>query len=107
MCKTMAETGRRASAYSRGGVDLVEAAVLSPSVGSTFPGVVVEGPRGRGAELPPDQRRGEVMVSDPAVLAAIRPGPDGALPVGEPVTARLVEASVAERSVLFELTGRR
>lgn len=105
--ETMAETGRRASAYSRGGVDLVEAAVLSPSVGSTFPGVVVEGPRGRGAELPPDQRRGEVMVSDPAVLAAIRPGPDGALPVGEPVTARLVEASVAERSVLFELTGRR
>lgn len=103
--ETMADTGRRASAYTRGGVDLVEAAVLEPAVGSTYPGVVVEGPRGRGASLPPDQQRGEVMVSDPAVLAAVRPGPGGALPVGEPVLARLVEASVANRSVLFELAG--
>ena len=102
---TMADTGRRANAYARGGVDLVEAAVLAPAVGTTYPGVVVEGPRGRGAALPPDQRRGELMVRDPAILAAVRPGPDGTLPLGEPVVARLVTASVADRSVLFELTG--
>ncbi|HEY0117282.1 MAG TPA: RNB domain-containing ribonuclease [Cellulomonas sp.] len=102
---TMADTGRRAHAYARGGVDLVEAAVLEGAVGSSYPGVVLEGPRGHGASLPADQRRGELMVRDPAILAAVRPGPDGALPVGEPVVARLVQASVAERAVLFELTG--
>jgi exoribonuclease R len=103
--ETMADAGRRASAYARGGLDLVEAAVLEPSVGSSYPAVVVEGPRGHGAQLPPEQRRGELMVRDPAILAKVRPGPDGALPVGEAVEARLVEASVADRSVLFELTG--
>ena len=103
---TMAETVQRSNAYARGGVNLVEAAVLGPSVGSTYPGVVVEGPHGRGADLPPAQRRGEVMVRDPAILAAVRPGPDGELPLGEPVLVRLVEASVPDRSVLFELAGR-
>ncbi len=103
---TMAQTGQRANAYTRGGLDLVEAAVLGPSVGSTYPGVVVEGPHGRGAELPPAQRRGEVMVRDPAILAAVRPGADGVLPLGEPVLVRLVEASLTNRSVLFELAGR-
>jgi exoribonuclease R len=103
--ETMAETARRANSYARGGVDLVEAAVLEGRVGSTFPGVVIEGLRGR-ADVPVNQRRGEVMVSDPAVRAAMRPGPDGAMPLGKPVLARLVEASVAQRSVLFELAGR-
>ena len=104
---TMAQAGQRANAYARGGVDLVEAAVLEHSVGRTYPGVVVEGPHGHGTSpLPPEQRRGQVMVSDPALLAAVRPGPDGELPLGEPVLVRLVEASVADRSVLFELAGR-
>jgi exoribonuclease R len=102
---TMADADRRANAYARGGLDLVEAAVLEDCVGSSYPAVVVEGPRNHGAELPPDQRRGELMVRDPAILAKVRPGPDGTLPLGESVVARLVEASVADRSVLFELTG--
>ena len=46
------------------------------------------------------------MVRDPAILAAVRPGPDGTLPLGEPVLARLVQASIADRTVLFELTAR-
>ncbi len=100
---TMADADRRANTYSRGGLDLVEAALLEDCVGSSYPAVVVEGPRNHGAELPPDQRRGELMVRDPAILAKVRPGPDGALPLGEAVVARLVEASVADRSVLFEL----
>ena len=102
---TMADASRRAHAYERGGLDLVEAAVLEDRVGSSYRGVVVEGPRGHAAELPPDQRRGELMVREPAILAKVRPGPDGALPLGRDVLARLVEASVVDRSVLFELTG--
>jgi len=35
----------------------------------------------------------------------VRPGPDGALPVGRSVVTRLVEASVDDRRVLFELVG--
>ena len=101
----MADADRRANAYARGGLDLVEAALLEDCVGSSYAAVVVEGPRNHGAELPPDQRRGELMVRDPAILAKVRPGPDGALPLGEVVTARLIEASVARRAVLFELTG--
>lgn len=97
----MAETGRRANAYARGGIDLVEAVVLEARVGTSFPGVVVEGPRRR--SVPPEQWRGEVVVRDPAVRAAVRPGPDGELPVGEPVLARLVAASVDDRAVLFEV----
>lgn len=102
--EAMAQGARRAGSYTRGGVDIVEAAVLGPRLGETFPAVVVEGPRRPG--VPPAEARGEVMVRDPAVQAAVRPGPDGALPVGEPVLARLVEASIADRRVLFELAGR-
>jgi exoribonuclease R len=103
LAETMADTDRRANAYARGGVDLVEAAVLEGAVGSSYDAVVIEGPRGHQAELPPDQRRGELMVREPAIVAKTRPGPDGAFPVGEAVQARLVEASIPHRSVLFEL----
>ncbi len=102
---TMANADRRANAYARGGLDLVEAAVLEDRVGSSYPAVVVEGPRGHAAELPPAERRGELMVRDPAILAKVRPGPDGDLPIGRTVLARLVEASVVNRSVLFEIAG--
>jgi len=102
---TMADAGRRAHAYTRGGVDLVEAVVLAPYLGATFPGVIVEGPRRRRQAVPPADRRGEVVVRSPAVRAAVRPGPDGALPVGRSVVTRLVEASVDDRRVLFELVG--
>ncbi len=101
--EAMAQAGRRASAYTRGGIDLVEAAVLQPRVGDTFPGVVVEGSRSRRRNLPPEDRRGEVVVRDPAVRAKVKPGPDGALHLGKPMLARLVEASVDSRSVLFEV----
>jgi len=101
--ETMADTSRRANEYTRGGLDLVEAVVLEDAVGSSYDAVVIEGPRGRAADLPPDERRGELMVRDPAIVAKVRPGPDGELPVGEAVTARLVEASIQNRSVLFEL----
>lgn len=98
---TMATTSQRANGYTRGGVDLVEAAVLEPQVGREFDAVVVEG--ARRPRVPPEEQRGEIVVQDPAVRAAARPGPDGALPVGKPVRARLVTASVEARSVLFEL----
>jgi exoribonuclease R len=102
---TMAETGRRASAYARGGVDVVEAAVLEPRVGESFDGVVVEGARSRRRSVPAADVRGELVVAEPAVRAPVRPSPDGVLPVGRPVVSRLVSASVEERRVLFELVG--
>ncbi len=100
--ETMATTSRRANGYTRGGIDLVEAALLEAHVGQEFDAVVIAGPRRRA--VPPAEQRGEIVVQRPAVRAAARPGPDGALPLGKAVRARLVTASVAARSVLFELT---
>ena len=57
----LAASARRAAAYERGIVDLVEALVLSQRVGETFIGCVVDA----------DQRGGVVMLADPAVEARV------------------------------------
>jgi exoribonuclease R len=83
---TMAEAGRRTSAYERACVDLVEAVVLADRIGETFPAVVVDVDE-RDADA--GSQRGTVVVADPAVRARVT-GND--LPLGEPVTVRLTVA---------------
>lgn len=91
--ESMRESGRRASGYERGVVDLVEAGVLAPRVGETFTAVVVD----------VDERkpsRGRVTLAAPAVEADV--SSSGTVPLGEEITVKLVEADPLKRRVTFE-----
>jgi exoribonuclease R len=92
--KTMQESGHRAHQYEKAVFNLVEAAVLRPHVGEEFDGVVVQ-------VDDVDPRRGDVVVQEPAVEAAVS-GP-GALPLGTDVRVKLSEADVDTRTVRFTL----
>lgn len=85
---------RRASAYERGCVDLVEAALLSDRVGEEFDAVVVD--------VRDDGATGVVQLRDPAVRGRVA---GAALPLGTDVRVRLDAVSVAERTVRFVLDG--
>jgi exoribonuclease R len=87
--KEMAEADRRAHELERQCVALMEAAVLHGREGEEFAAVVVEA----------SDAGGTVQLADPAVRAPC----DGALPVGEHVRVRLLEADVESRSVRFAL----
>ena len=79
---------RRAAALERAVVDLAEAVVLAPCVGEEFDAVVVD----TGAAS------GTVQLRDPAVRGRC----DGAaLPLGERLRVRLVEADPVRRAVRF------
>ncbi|WP_310527218.1 RNB domain-containing ribonuclease [Nocardioides sp.] len=91
---TMRESGRRANQYENAVLNLVEAAVLAPRLGESFPGVIVEADER-------DDRRGEVTISDPAIEAVV--SGSGPLPVGQDVTVKLTTADVASRKVAFTL----
>ena len=92
----MAEADRRAKHYERQVIDLVEAVLLSPRVGETFTGTIVEinGGHGNGHE-------GVVMLRDPAIEARVSAATP--LPLGQEVPVRLVEADVSKWVVRFEL----
>ena len=92
---TMRESGRRAGAYERGVLDLVEAVVLRSHVGDPFRGVVVE-------VDDKDARRGQVLLAEPAVEAKVQAGEGPALELGAEVALRLAEADVSQRKVVFE-----
>lgn len=85
---------RRASAYERGCVDLVEAALLGDRVGEEFDAVVVDVRDGG--------ESGVVQLRDPAVRGRVA---GAELPLGTDVRVRLDAASVAERTVRFVLDG--
>lgn len=91
---TMRESGRRANQYENSILNLVEAAVLAPRVGSPFPGVVVD-------VDDRDERRGEVTIQDPAIEAVVVSS--GPLPIGQDVTVKLTTADVTSRKVEFTL----
>lgn len=91
---TMQRSNRKANAYERAVLDLVEAATLQGRLGERFPGVVV----GAQAE---DPRTGEAMVRDPAVAARVTA--EEPLPVGQDVDLVLAEADVDARRVRFTL----
>ena len=96
----MASSGRRASAYERAVVDLVEAGLLAGKVGSEHDGIVI-------SVEEKDERRGKVAVGALGVEAPLTAasGSEGPLPLGQEVRVRLVEADVAHRSVRFEVVG--
>ena len=89
---TMRESGRRANQYENSVLNLVEAAVLAPRVGESFPAVIVEVDE-------QDERRGEVTIQDPAIEAVVVGA--APLPLGQDVTVRLSTADVATRKVEF------
>jgi exoribonuclease R len=90
----MRDSGRRSHAYENAVVNLVEALTLRSRVGDSFEGVVLEVEHD-------DERKGTVMVRDPAVEAPVVS--TSPLPVGEDVTVTLVEADPSTRTVRFEL----
>jgi len=92
--ETMKTTDRRAAAFDRAVLDLVEAGVLAGSVGQTFDGVVVD-IDGR------DPRSGTVVIAEPAVEARVRA--DAPLPIGKSVLVRLEVADPTRRAVRFTL----
>jgi VacB/RNase II family 3'-5' exoribonuclease len=92
--KTLQDSGRKAHQYEKAVLDLVEAAVLHPHVGETFPGVVVQVDED-------DPKHGSVVIQEPAIEGKVTSGQD--LPLGGAVQVWLVEADVAQRSVRFEL----
>jgi exoribonuclease R len=93
---TMQESARRASRYENAVLDLAEAAALASRVGEVFEGAIVELDK-------KDPQQGEVMLREPAILARV--AADHALPLGEQVKVRLVEADPVTRRIRFELAG--
>jgi exoribonuclease R len=91
---TMQGSARRASRYENAVLDLAEAAVLASRLGEIFDGAIVEIDR-------KDTHQGEVMLREPAILARV--AADHALPLGEQVKVRLVEADPVTRRIRFEL----
>jgi VacB/RNase II family 3'-5' exoribonuclease len=89
---TMRESGRRANQYENSVLNLVEAAVLAPRLGESFPAVIVEVDE-------EDDRRGEVTIQDPAIEAVVVGSTP--LPVGQDVTVKLTTADVTARKVEF------
>lgn len=101
---TMQDAARRASTFERACVDIVEAVLLGSRVGRQFDGVVVDADGGATDQHGrARQERGQVMLRDPAVRAAVVGAEGVDLPLGERVRVTLAEASVAERRVLFTL----
>ena len=93
---TMQESARRASRYENAVLDLAEAAALASRVGEVFEGAIVEIEQ-------KDPHQGEVMLREPAILARV--AASSALPLGEQVRVRLVEADPGTRRIRFELVG--
>ena len=90
----MQASSQKANAYERAVLGLVEAAVLRPHVGQSFAGVVV-------AVDEKERTRGDVVVQEPAVEAAVTSS--SPLPLGTDVEVRLAQADPATRTVRFEL----
>jgi exoribonuclease R len=94
----MEKADQRAHQFDAAVLSMVEAGLLAGRVGATFAGVVTE----------VDEREaghGLVMLREPAVEAAVVAADGTALPLGEQVEVRLVEADLATRTVRFELSG--
>jgi len=85
----MATSDHLAHAADRAVVDATEAWLLADRVGQTFDALVIDA----------EESAGTIMLDDPAVRARCA---GKQLPVGERITARLMEADVATRSVRFQ-----
>ena len=88
----MAGADKLAHLVDRAVVDMTEAWLLQDRIGQTFPATVIDA----------DEKAATIVVDQPAVRARC----DGAnLPVGQRITARLVSADVATRSVRFQVAN--
>jgi exoribonuclease R len=92
--KTLEESARRAGAYERAVLDVIEAGLLAGRVGEEFAGVIT-------SAREDDPHRGVVMLSEIGVEAPI--SSDSDLPVGTEVRVRLEAADLAARKVAFRL----
>jgi exoribonuclease R len=90
----MRDSGHRSHAYENAVLNLVEAETLKSRIGEKFDGVVTEIEHD-------DERKGTVMVRDPAVEATVTS--QSPLPVGQDVTVTLTEADPVTRKVRFEV----
>ncbi|ONI70020.1 ribonuclease II [Kribbella sp. ALI-6-A] len=93
--KIMEESARKANAYERAIVSMVEAGLVAEQVGAVFDGVVVD-------VDDRDPTRGVVTLSTLAIEGKVHSS--SALPLGQLVRVKLVEADIAKRTVAFELT---
>lgn len=85
----MADSDARAKKYERGVVDLLEALVLSGSVGQTFPATVVEVSRDGGV----------VVLREPAVETRVQ----GQVDLGDEISVRLDSADLETGAVRFSV----
>ncbi|WP_455189583.1 RNB domain-containing ribonuclease [Actinomyces naeslundii] len=91
----MEQTGKRARAIGRGALTVLEALVLRGHEGEVFDGVITSEREGRG----------ELVLTEPAVVTEVRGGSGQAgdrLPIGERVRVRLLSADPAA-GIRFQL----
>jgi exoribonuclease R len=94
--KEMDRADQREHQFDAAVLSFVEAGILAGRVGDVFTGVVTEVDQHQPSE-------GLVMVRDPAVEARVSSSEGRPLPLGERVSAKLVEADPATRTVRFTL----
>jgi exoribonuclease R len=94
--KIMDESDRKAHAYERAIVSMVEAGLVADQVGSEFDGVITDVDER-------EQTRGIVALSSIAVEGRVTG--KSALPLGQPVRVKLTQADIAKGTVAFELVG--
>jgi len=91
---TMRMADRTAGEFDHATIDLLEAVVLAPRVGDSFPAIVTNLEDG-------DTRTGTMMIHDPAIETRVQA--ERALPLGQQVSVKLMEADPATRRIRFEL----
>jgi exoribonuclease R len=92
--KTLEESARRAGAYERAVLDVIEAGLLAGRVGEEFAGVITSVDE-------KEPSRGVVLVEGVGVEARVTGS--GALPLGTEVTVTLTTADLGSRTVEFSL----
>jgi exoribonuclease R len=93
--KIMEECDRKAHAYERSILSMVEAGLVVDHLGAEFDGVITDVDER-------DPTRGIVALSTLAVEGRV--SGTAVLPLGQPVRVKLVEADIAKRTIAFQLT---
>jgi exoribonuclease R len=94
--KIMEECDRKAHAYERSILSMVEAGLVVDHLGAEFDGVITDVDER-------DPTRGIVALSTLAVEGRV--AGTAVLPLGQPVRVKLVEADIAKRTIAFQLTS--